>query len=165
MGGFSVVSFEEFAACGYGVEEVFDRQRRPNGHTVVPLMDQFAAVDQDFRTMGWAASSSSAEGELGNGSDRWKGFAAKAEAGDAAKVVRGAEFAGGVALESEASFVRGHAMPIVFDADVGFPPVLKGDSDLGSLSVEAVFDEFFDNSYGTFDHLSSGDLVDYSIGQ
>ena len=96
--GFRRVRFEELAAGGHGVKQVSDLNHRADRHATILLVDQLAAIDQDFGAV-VPLLGACAQGEFRDRCNRRQRFAAKAEAADLVQIGRLANFAGGVALE------------------------------------------------------------------
>ena len=105
------------------------------------------------------------EGGLGDGGDAWQRFAAKAEGGDVLKVVKVADFAGGVGGEGEREVVRVDAAAVVAHADEFAAAVFDVDVDVCRPGVDGVFHDFFDDGGGALDDFTGGDLVDEVVGQ
>jgi hypothetical protein len=91
VGGFGFVGFEEFAAGGDGVEEVGDFDAGADGAAGGALVEEFAAVDEDFGAHGGAGGAGD-ELEAGDAGDAGEGFAAEAEGADVEEVGGFADF-------------------------------------------------------------------------
>src|SRR5262249_12444944 len=100
-----------------------------------------------------------------HGGDGRKRFAAKAEGGDGEQVLDVAQFAGGVALESEQRVVAEHPAAVVDDPDQAAAPGLDVDAKVGGAGVERVFEQLFDDGSGPFDHFAGRDLVGDLVGE
>ena len=164
MGGFGFVGFEEFATGRDGIEKVGDLDAGADGAAGGALVEELAAVDQDFGALGGAGGAGD-ELEAGDAGDAGEGFAAEAEGADAEEVGGFADFGSGMALEGEEGVVRGEAVAVVLDTEVGFAAVAEFDFDAGGAGVEAVFDKFLDDGGGALDDLASGDLIGDAVGQ
>ncbi len=111
-----LLGLEEFAAGRCVEEEIAEGDGGADGETSVFDAEDSAAGDFDESAGGFFGYSGF-ELEPGDRGDGREGFAAEAEGGDGEKIVGGAEFAGGVALESEESVVADHAVSVVDGAD------------------------------------------------
>ncbi len=153
-GGF----FEETAA-GRGIEEeVVDFHDSAGGAAAVAVVDDPTAVAFEFAADG-AVFGSSANAKLGDGGDGGECFTAEAEGADVVEVGVRANFAGGMAGDSQQHVFRMNAFAIVGDADEFHSTALNVDVDASGEGIDAVFEQFFNDAAGSFDDFASGDAI------
>ena len=63
-----------------------------------------------------------------------------------------------MALKSQGDFGGGYAAAVVGNADFGDAALPDGYGDAGGAGVQGVFQQFFDNRSGAFNHFAGGDL-------
>ena len=95
--------------------------------------------------------------------DRGQGFAAETEGADLLEILVGADFARGVAIESEQGIVTIHARAVIADDDAPFATRLELHLDRTGTGIERVFDQLLDHRSRALHHLTSGDLADQAV--
>ena len=70
-----------------------------------------------------------------------------------------------MALEGKQRVVAAHTMAVVDDANELAATGFDLDANAGGAGVEGVFEEFFDDGCGAFDHFASSDLIGDLVGK
>ena len=102
---------------------------------------------------------------LGHGRDAGQRLAPEALRADGAKVLGGADLAGGMALEAGPGVVGRHPRAIVGDLHQGAAGVLHHQRDAPGTGVNRVLQQFLHHRGGALHHLASRDLVGHVVRQ
>src|SRR6202007_2057763 len=106
------VGLQKFAARRDAVEKVGDADRGACGKAGGFPANEFASGKFDARAFD-VFFCTGFEEQARDGGDCRESFAAEAERGNGEEIIRGAQLAGGVALEGEQRVIVSHAMTIV----------------------------------------------------
>ena len=117
VGQLSGFGAEEFAPRRSVEEEIGDGDRGSARQGGIVDVQNFAAGDLDARSRGLPSPVGGFQRDAGHRGNRWQRLAAKAERSNGEQIVGGAQFRGGVALESQQRVVAVHAVAVVGDAD------------------------------------------------
>lgn len=74
------------------------------------------------------------------------------------KVIRGAQFTGGMPRQCDAHFINGNTTAIIVDFDQAFPRPFHPYTDACGTSIQCVFHQFFNDRSRPFDNLAGRDL-------
>ena len=112
---------EELKAGGDGAEKAADGDAGAAGAADGPLLDDALVAGEDFAA-GLALGGDGSQREFGHGGDAGEGLAAEAEGLDAGEVIDGAELAGAVAFDGEATWSGGIPVPSSVISIRALPP-------------------------------------------
>ncbi len=156
---FRLGGFQEAMANGRVEKQIADLHDRPDRTAAGLSRLDDSAADSQFvarRFTGRAA----ADGQLRDAADRRECLAAKPQRLNMKQRFIGGQLAGGVTGNGQRQLIGRHAAAVIADADQFGTAADDRYFNPCGAGVDAVFQQFFDNRGGPFDHFAGGDLVD-----
>ena len=162
VGEFGGLAFQKFAAGGRVEIQLADVHGRASA-----LAGWRGRADSSVQRLDLPAvrvvGSAAAQSQLRHGGHAGQRFAAKAHAGNALQIVKGSDFAGGVAQQRQRQVGLADAAPVVAHQQAFDAALFQLHANLGRSRIQAVFQQFLECGGGAFDDLASSDLVDQQV--
>ena len=155
---FSGVGAQELAAGRHVEEQLAYLDLRARCPAVVAHVAQHAAIDLDAGAA-HRAGFAGAQAEPAHAGDARQRLAAEPERRDRAQVLEPQQLAGGMPLQAQQRVVPGHARAVIDHGHGRAPAFLDAHLDVACAGVEGVVDQFADDGFGAFDHLTGRHLA------
>ena len=158
------VGLEELASRGYIIEKVIDLEAAAHGGGGGFLRHDLRGGYLDAGAelvVGHARE----QLHLCDGGDGGEGLTTESHRTEGEEVVGLADLRRGMTLEGEAGIGLGHAAAVVDDLNGGAPSIDDDDMDGGRPCVDSILHQLLDHRGRALDHLTSGNLVGYTVGE
>ena len=159
---FGALGFQKFQARRRCIKQVSDFNARAACAGRWTHIARHAAGHRQSAGLG-CIGRARCDGHFRHRPDRRQGFSAKAQRGDAEKIVAGipiGQFRRGMTLQRQSQVRRAHAATVILDPYQAFAAIFQRDIYAFGTGINGVFNQLFHRAGRTLDNFTGGNAVD-----